>query len=94
MPAQPGPPLAQNPGRPVRGGWHRPSNHSSRTIRSRGGAARVPGPAASPSNAHKELQQILIAACGAFDVLLDDGLDKKVFFDLKTSNDLILFAQK
>jgi len=29
-------------------------------------------------HAHKELQQLIVAASGSFDVLLDDGINKKV----------------
>ena len=36
----------------------------------------VPGGAARGGHAHKELQQIIIALSGGFDVLLDDGMNK------------------
>jgi len=39
----------------------------------------VPGGAARGGHAHKNLQQIIIALSGSFDVLLDDGLGKKTF---------------
>lgn len=38
----------------------------------------VPGGADRGGHAHKELQQFIIAVSGAFDVLLDDGLNKKI----------------
>jgi len=37
----------------------------------------VPGGATRAGHAHKELQQVLIAIAGSFDLLLDDGLRKK-----------------
>ena len=36
----------------------------------------VPGGATRGGHAHKELQQLVIAMSGSFDVLLDDGLEK------------------
>jgi hypothetical protein len=39
----------------------------------------VPGGAERGGHAHKELHQLIIAASGSFDVLLDDGLNKKRF---------------
>jgi len=38
----------------------------------------VPGGADRGGHAHKELQQLVIAVGGAFDVLLDDGINKKI----------------
>ena len=38
----------------------------------------VPGGEDRGGHAHKELQQFIIAVSGAFDVLLDDGINKKV----------------
>lgn len=38
----------------------------------------VPGGAERGGHAHRKLQQFIIAAGGAFDVLLDDGLNKKL----------------
>jgi hypothetical protein len=38
----------------------------------------VPGGAERGGHAHKELQQLIIAAGGCFDVVLDDGRNKKV----------------
>lgn len=38
----------------------------------------VPGGAERGGHAHKELEQLIIAASGCFDVLLDDGNNKKV----------------
>lgn len=37
----------------------------------------VPGGASRGGHSHKELQQVVIAASGSFDVLLDDGRYKK-----------------
>lgn len=37
----------------------------------------VPGGAERGGHAHKELQQLIIAMSGSFDVLLDDGTSKK-----------------
>ncbi len=38
----------------------------------------IPGGESRGGHAHKELQQIIIAASGSFDVLLDDGVNKKI----------------
>lgn len=38
----------------------------------------IPGGEARGGHAHKELYQLIIAASGSFDVLLDDGQNKKV----------------
>lgn len=38
----------------------------------------VPGGQNRGGHAHKELEQIIVAASGAFDVLLDDGNNKKI----------------
>jgi hypothetical protein len=38
----------------------------------------VPGGATRGGHAHKGLQQVIIAASGCFDVLLDDGRNKKI----------------
>lgn len=38
----------------------------------------VPGGESRGGHAHKELSQLIIAASGSFDVLLDDGENKKV----------------
>ncbi len=40
----------------------------------------VPSGATRGGHAHKELQQIIIALSGSFDVLLDDGSTKRTFF--------------
>lgn len=37
----------------------------------------VPGGAERGGHAHKELHQLIIAMSGSFDILLDDGKDKK-----------------
>ena len=39
----------------------------------------VPGGAERGGHAHKALHQLIIAISGSFDVLLDDGREKKVF---------------
>ena len=39
----------------------------------------VPGGAERGGHAHRELQQIIIAMSGSFDILLDDGYQKKQF---------------
>ena len=39
----------------------------------------VPGDSGRGSHAHKDLQQLIIAMSGSFDVVLDDGLEKKRF---------------
>jgi hypothetical protein len=38
----------------------------------------VPGGAERGGHAHKDLEQLIIAASGCFDVMLDDGTNKKV----------------
>jgi len=38
----------------------------------------IPGGEARGGHAHKELYQLIVAASGSFDVLLDDGQNKKV----------------
>jgi dTDP-4-dehydrorhamnose 3,5-epimerase-like enzyme len=39
----------------------------------------VPGGSVRGGHAHKELHQLIISMSGSFDVLLDDGKDKKTF---------------
>jgi hypothetical protein len=39
----------------------------------------VPGGEERGAHAHIELQQILVSAMGAFDIILDDGISKKTF---------------
>lgn len=38
----------------------------------------IPGGESRGGHAHKQLMQLIIAASGSFDVLLDDGVNKKV----------------
>lgn len=38
----------------------------------------IPGGEARGGHAHKELYQLIVAAAGSFDVLLDDGINKKI----------------
>jgi hypothetical protein len=40
----------------------------------------VPGGGTRGGHAHKRLQQFIIAASGSFDVILDDGYNRKSFF--------------
>lgn len=40
----------------------------------------VPGGESRGAHAHKELEQLIIAASGSFNVTLDDGINKKTFF--------------
>ena len=40
----------------------------------------VPSGATRGGHAHKELQQIVIALSGSFDVVLDDGYNRRLFF--------------
>lgn len=37
----------------------------------------VPGGESRGSHAHRALQQLIVAAAGSFDVILDDGMDRK-----------------
>lgn len=39
----------------------------------------VPGGESRGGHAHKELQQVIIAASGSFDLIIDDGKNKKIF---------------
>lgn len=39
----------------------------------------VPGGASRAGHSHKQLQQVLIAISGSFDVHLDDGRERRVF---------------
>lgn len=39
----------------------------------------VPGGSTRGGHAHKELRQLIISMSGSFDVLLDDGREKKIF---------------
>lgn len=38
----------------------------------------IPGGVSRGGHAHKNLQQIIVAASGSFDVIIDDGINKKV----------------
>ncbi len=38
----------------------------------------IPGGETRGGHAHKELYQLIVAASGSFDVLLDDGMNKKI----------------
>lgn len=38
----------------------------------------VPGGESRGGHAHKELYQLIVAASGSFDILLDDGINKKI----------------
>lgn len=38
----------------------------------------IPGGEDRGGHAHKELRQLIVAASGSFDVLLDDGINKKI----------------
>jgi len=38
----------------------------------------IPGGEARGGHAHKELQQLVVAASGSFDILLDDGVNRKI----------------
>lgn len=38
----------------------------------------IPGGASRGGHAHKNMQQLIIASSGSFDVLLDDGINRKV----------------
>jgi len=40
----------------------------------------VPGGEGRGGHAHRELEQIIIAASGSFDVVLDDGVERRRFF--------------
>ena len=39
----------------------------------------IPGGESRGGHAHKELQQVIIAASGSFDLIVDDGKNKKTF---------------
>lgn len=52
----------------------------------------VPGGATRAGHAHKELQQLLIAASGSFDVHLDNGRDKAVVHLARSYHGLLIGA--
>ena len=51
----------------------------------------VPGGATRAGHAHKKLQQVLIAITGSFDVLLDDGNEKKIYTMNRAFSGLYIF---
>lgn len=50
----------------------------------------VPGGAERGGHAHKKLQQFLIAVAGSFDVILDDGQEKKTIHLNRASSGLLI----
>lgn len=52
----------------------------------------VPGGAVRGGHAHRELEEVLVAITGSFEVHLDDGKEKKVF-TLRTSNEGLLIPR-
>ncbi len=48
----------------------------------------VPGGAERGGHAHKDLQQLIVAMSGSFDVILDDGSDKKSYHLNRSYNGL------
>ena len=59
----------------------------------------VPGGEDRGAHGHKELKQLIIAASGSFDLILNDGNNKRkirkvVKFNLNIKNELILLSQK
>ncbi|HNW91128.1 MAG TPA: FdtA/QdtA family cupin domain-containing protein [Bacteroidales bacterium] len=50
----------------------------------------VPGGESRGGHAHKELSQVLVAICGSFDVILDDGARKKKVTLNKPSSGLLI----
>ena len=50
----------------------------------------VPGGAARGGHAHKDLQQVIIALSGSFDVILDDGSSRSKVFLNRSYNGLYL----
>ena len=50
----------------------------------------VPGGAERGGHAHKQLHQLIVAMSGSFDVLLDDGKDKKKFHLNRSYNGLYI----
>jgi hypothetical protein len=51
----------------------------------------IPGGEGRGGHAHKELHQLVVAASGAFDVLLDDGINKKVVTLNRPDYGLLIF---
>jgi len=50
----------------------------------------VPDGESRGGHAHKELNQVLVAVCGSFDVILDDGTRKKTITLNKPSSGLLI----
>ena len=50
----------------------------------------VPGGSARAGHGHKELQQLIIAMSGSFDVIVDDGIERKKFHLNRSYNGLYI----
>ena len=57
-----------------------PSNNMSFSIRRIYYLYDIPGGSERGGHAHKALHQLIVAASGSFDVILDDGRNKKVVY--------------
>jgi dTDP-4-dehydrorhamnose 3,5-epimerase-like enzyme len=51
----------------------------------------IPGGAFRGGHAHKELQEFIVAVSGSFDLVLDDGLNKKIY-NLKIPHEGVFVA--